>query len=493
MPNEPGPTIAAVADGLPPPQRRWAVLTLAVGLVLSVLDSTIVNIALPAIARQLHATPAQSIWVVNAYQIAMVSALFPLASLGDIFGYRRIYRLGLVLFTIASLASALSHSLLMLAAARAAQGVGAAGMTAVNSALVRYTYPRRQLGRGIAMTAAVVSITAAAGPTVAALILAVANWPWLFAINVPIGIVTFALALRLLPANPPSPYRFDLTSGLLSAAAFALLMSGINDLGHAEALVLVVPQLLLGIAAGWLLVRRQSGLPLPLLPVDLFRRPIFALSVATSVASFVAQGIAFVALPFYFQDVLGHSQATTGLLMTPWPAVVAAVAPVVGRLADRYPAGILGGIGLAILALGFVLLASLPAAPNAADIVWRMLVCGLGFGFFQSPNNRAIVSSAPPERSGSAGAVQGTSRLVGQTIGAALVALVLALAGHPAGPGLAIWLAAACSALAAVASLSRLLRIFRRGGVPRPRAPRAGSRVGWHRFGRRRQQRGEGR
>ena len=171
------------------------------------------------------------------------------------------------------------------------------------------------------MTAAVVSITAAAGPTVAAMILAVASWPWLFAIIVPIGIVTFALSLRLLPSNPPSPYRFDLTSGLLSAAAFALVMSGINDLGHAEKLLLALPQLLLGLVAGWLLVRRQRRLPLPLLPVDLFRLPIFALSVATSVASFVAQGIAFVALPFYFQDVLGRSQAATGLLMTPWPAI----------------------------------------------------------------------------------------------------------------------------------------------------------------------------
>jgi MFS transporter, DHA2 family, multidrug resistance protein len=465
-------------DGLPPRQRRWAVLTLAVGLMLSVLDSTIVNIALPAIAKELGAPPADSIWIVNAYQIAMVSALFPLASLGDIFGYRRVYRVGLVVFTVASLLSATSHSLAMLTAARTVQGVGAAGVLAVNSALIRYSYPRRQLGRGIALTAAVVSITAAAGPTVAAAILAVASWPWLFAINVPTGIVTFALSLRFLPTNPPSPHRFDLTSGLLSAAAFALVMSGINDLGHAERLPLVLAQLLVGIAAGWLLVRRQRKLPLPLLPVDLFRLPIFALSVATSVASFVAQGIAFVALPFYFQDVLGRSQAETGLLMTPWPAIVAFVAPFAGRLADRYPAGILGGIGLSILAVGFALLAVLPAQPHAADIAWRMLVCGIGFGFFQSPNNRAIVSSAPPERSGSAGAVQGTSRLVGQTIGAALVALILAATRHPQGPGVAIWLAAACAALAAVASLSRLLRVFRRLPPQRP-SPPAKTGVGW--------------
>ena len=145
---------------------------------------------------------------------------------------------------------------------------------------------------------------------------------------------------------------------------------------------------------------------MPLLPVDLFRRPVFALSVTTSVCAFVAQGIVFVALPFYFQDVIGRSQVETGLLITPWPVTVAIIAPIAGRLADRYPAGILGGIGLGVLCLGFILLALLPAQPGDASIIWRIVVCGFGFGFFQSPNNRAIVSNAPRERSGGAGAIQ---------------------------------------------------------------------------------------
>src|SRR5439155_1887071 len=135
--------------------------------------------------------------------------------------------------------------------------------------------------------------------------------------------------------------------------------------------------------------------PMRLLPVDLFTRRVFALSVTTSVCSFVAQGIMFVALPFYFQDVIGRSQVETGLLITPWPVTVAIIAPIAGRLADRYPTGILGGIGLGVLSSGLVLLALLPAQPADADIVWRIIVCALGFGFFQSPNNRAIVSSAP--------------------------------------------------------------------------------------------------
>src|SRR5438309_7608484 len=194
-------------DGLSPPQRYWAILTLVIGMVVSVLDTAIVNIALPTIARDLDASAAKSIWIINAYQLAVVISLLPLASLGDIFGYRRIYMVGLTVFTGAALISALSHSLAMLALGRALQGLGAAGMMSVNTALVRFTYPRRQLGRGIAMVSVVVSISSAAGPSVAAAILAVASWPWLFASSVPVGLVTFVLSLRLLPYNPPSDHR----------------------------------------------------------------------------------------------------------------------------------------------------------------------------------------------------------------------------------------------------------------------------------------------
>jgi DHA2 family multidrug resistance protein-like MFS transporter len=453
-------------DGLPLPQRYWAILNLAVGMALSVLDSAIANIALPAIAKEIHASAADSIWVINAYQLAVVISLLPFASLGDIFGYRRIYMIGLAVFTGAALVSALSHSLFMLTLGRALQGLGAGGLMSVNMALVRFTYPRRQLGRGIAMISVVVSISSAAGPSVAAAILAVASWPWLFAINVPIGLVALLMSLRLLPYTPPSEHRFDLASAMLSAVAFALLISGINGIGHHHPALYVVLELAGAVLVGYALVRRQNSLTMPLLPVDLFKRPLFALSVATSVCAFVAQGIVFVALPFYFQDVIGRTQVETGLLITPWPVTVAIIAPIAGRLADRYPAGILGGIGLAIMSLGFVLLALLPAQPGDADIIWRIIVCGCGFGFFQSPNNRAIVTSAPRERSGGAGAIQGTARLLGQTIGAALVALVFGYAGPSGGtsPSVAILLAAGFSAIAAIASVSRLFNFVR---VPR--------------------------
>src|SRR5271165_6118835 len=202
------PTVAT-PDGVPMPQRMWAILTIGLGLTLAVLDGGIANVALPTIAREVNTSPANSIWVVNAYQLAVTISLLPLSSLGEIHGYRRIYQAGLVLFTLASLACALSSSLPTLIVARMLQGFGAAGIMSVNSALIRFIYPRRWLGRGVGLNATVASIASAVGPTVASAILAVAPWPWLFAVNVPLGILGAFIALRALPDTPRSGVRFD--------------------------------------------------------------------------------------------------------------------------------------------------------------------------------------------------------------------------------------------------------------------------------------------
>ena len=192
-----------------------------------------------------------------------------------------------------------------------------------------------------------------------------------------------------------------------------------------------------------------------MLPMDLFRRAMFALSAGTAVCSFAVQGLAFVSLPFYFEDVLMRSQVETGFFMTPWPLVVAFMAPIGGRLSDRYPAGVLGGLGLALLGIGMALLALLPASPGVANIVWRMAICGVGFGLFQTPNMKAIMSSAPPHRSGSASGIVATARLVGQTSGAALAALCFSLAGR-SGAGYALALGAGFAALGSIMSFLRL-------------------------------------
>ena len=414
------------ADGLPKPQRNWAILTIALGIVMAVMDGAIANVALPTIARDLAASPAFSIWIVNGYQLAITISLLPLASLGEIIGYRRVYLAGLALFTLASLFCALSHTLLLLTVARIVQGFGAAGIMSVNAALVRFTYPRALLGRGIGLNALVVAISAAVGPTVAAGILAVGTWPWLFAVNIPIGIAAFALGWRYLPHAPRGSHAFDWQSAVLSAITFGVGIAAIDSVGHGEALYICLVEFGIAAFAGVLLVLRQTHMVSPLLPVDLLRIPIFALSIGTSIASFCGQMLAFVAIPFYLESRFGYSAVQIGLLITPWPIAVAFTAPLAGRLLERYPAGLLGGIGLVLFAAGLCTLALLPADPSLADVIWRMALSGAGFGLFQTPNNRTMIAAAPRERSGGASGMLGTARLLGQTTGAALVALFLA-------------------------------------------------------------------
>jgi DHA2 family multidrug resistance protein-like MFS transporter len=450
------------ADGLPQPQRGWAILTIALGILMAVVDGAIANVALPTIAKDLNASPAFSIWIVNGYQLAITVSLLPLASLGEIVGYRRVYLSGLILFTLGSLCCAASDTLLLLTLARIVQGFGAAGIMSVNAALVRFTYPRALLGRGIGLNALVVAVSAAVGPTLAAAILSAATWPYLFAINVPVGLAALALGWRCLPHVAPASHSFDWPSALLSALTFGAGIGAIDSIGHGEAPFLYLMEFGVAVVSGLLLVQRQRHAASPLLPVDLLRIPIFGLSICTSMASFCAQMLAFVAIPFYLESRFGYSAVEMGLLITPWPIAIAIAAPIAARLVERYPAGLLGGIGLLLFAAGLASLALLPPSPSIADVVWRMALSGLGFGLFQTPNNRTMIAAAPRERSGGASGMLGTARLLGQTVGAALVALLLAR--YPEhGTQLSLFAGVGFASLGAALSMLRLSPAGARG------------------------------
>ena len=447
-------------DGLPVPQRTWAIVTIALGIVMAVMDSAIANVALPTIAHDLNASPALSIWIVNGYQLAITISLLPLAALGDIIGYRRIYVAGLVLFTIASLLCAVANSLAFLAVARVVQGFGGAGIMAVNSALIRFIYPHRMLGRGLSINTLIVAVSAAAGPTVAAGILAVAPWPYLFAVNIPFGVLAVIVALRALPYTPRAKHSFDVPGAILVALMFGLLIGSIDAFGHGGSLLWFALELAATLLIGAIMVRREHMAAAPMLPVDLMRIPMFALSIATSICSFAGQMLALVSLPFLLQSELHFTAVQTGLMITPWPIAIAVVSPVAGRLADRYPAGILGAIGLVVFAGGLFALAFVPPNAGVGDVVWRMVLAGAGFGLFQSPNNRAMIGSAPITRSGGASGMLGTARLLGQTMGAALVAFAFArVPAHGTQTSLYIGVGFALTA-AAVSSL----RLFDRTG-----------------------------
>ena len=444
--------LISAQDGLPPKLRFWAVVTVGLAIFLTVIDQMVVNVALPTIGADLGASPAATVWIVNAYQVAIMLPLLPLSSAGDIFGYRRVYLAGLALFGLASLGCALASSIEALVLMRVIQGLGAAGVMSVNMALVRFIHPINRLGYGIGINAVIIAVSAAAGPTLASVILAIADWPWLFAVKVPFAFLAFAIGLYTLPKTPRASHPFDAVSGLLSAITLGALIFFIDALTHETPPLLVAAEFLVMIVAGVVLVRRAMMVPLPLLPLDLLRLPIFALSVGTSICSFLSQTLAFIALPFHMQAI-GYSAVEVGLLMTPWPLATAVLAPIAGRLSDRQPAGLLGLLGLLMFAAGLAALVLVDERTSTLDMVWRMALAGAGFGLYQSPNNRTMQASAPRRRSGGASGMQAMARLLGQTVGAALTAF--AFARFIEGNLVAMWLAVAFAVLGAIVSAMR--------------------------------------
>ena len=391
-------------NGLDMPRRLWAIMAVAFGVSASVISGAIVNVALPTFSAEMSVSSADSVWAINSYQLAIVMTLLIFSNLGDIVGYRRIYISGLVLFTLASLGCALAGSFTTLILCRIVEGVG----------------------RGLGINATIVAVSSVAGPSLAAAILSVASWHWLFAVNIPIGIVAFVFSYRFLPKNPVRVVgrRLDWRDCVLNALTFGLLIFSIEAFSHDVAMPVVSATLVATAVVGFVYVRRQLGKESPLLPFDLLRIPIFSLSILTSICSFTAQMLAMVSLPFILQHSLGYTPVDTGLLLMAWPMVIVVVAPLAGRLVERIHAGVLGLTGLAVMTAGLVALGTMSSHPSAADVVWRLVLCGAGFGLFQSPNNSIMIASAPQHRSGSASGMLATARLLGQTSGAAMVALL---------------------------------------------------------------------
>jgi DHA2 family multidrug resistance protein-like MFS transporter len=448
-------TTPAHAEGLPPAHLRWATLAILLGTFMGVLDGSIANVALPAIAADLHSQAAHTIWVVNAYQLAMAVATLPLAALGERLGYKRVFVAGLVLFTAASVLCAAAPNLPLLIAARVLQGLGGACSATIVPALLRTVYPSKQVGRGIGYLALTVALAAALGPTVASAILSVAHWRWLFGVNLPIGLLAVVMAARIIPGREGVERPFDLVGSILNAVALVLLIIGVGSLGNAQGAGVGAVEIAAAVVAGILLIRHQRGRAVPLVPLDLLRIPMLRLSAGTSMCSYTAQTMAMLAMPFLLVSEMGRTASVTGLLMTPWPAVIVAVAPLSGRLSDRYRADVVGAVGLAVFSAGLAVLAMLPAHAGNADVVWRVALCGIGFGLFQTPNNRLMLTCAPKERSGAAGGLMAMARMIGMTMGAALATIMLDLEGTR-GAWTALAIAAVAAGLGFVVSVARL-------------------------------------
>ncbi|WMY73865.1 MFS transporter [Buttiauxella selenatireducens] len=446
-------------EGLPGLERGLAMAAVMTMAAMVVFDGSMITIALPQIARSLEVSPGTSVWVANGYLLSAAMTLAIFAALSSRLGFRTIFTFGLSVFTLASVGCALSSSLEMLIAMRVLQGIGGAATLSIGPAILRSVFPNRLLGRILGLNALLIGASTAIAPILGGAILSAMSWKWLFAINIPLGMMALLLTLRVVPNNPALKREpFDYAGALLSAMALGALIMAADAFTHPGNgdLKVAMAYAATAILTGFAFIRVQRRATKPLLPLSIFASSRFSLAALTSLASFVSQGITFIALPFLFQSVYGYSALISALLFTPWPIGIILAAPHAGRLADRYSAAIISTIGLGIFAIGLTLLALLPEHAPAWDICLRSVVCGIGFGCFQSPNNREMLANASRENSGYASGVLAIVRTFGQCLGAALVGIFMSLYTQSSAVDISLWMAVIATVLAIALSVSRL-------------------------------------
>ncbi|HDT6566852.1 TPA: MFS transporter [Enterobacter cloacae] len=424
-----GGEVGSVSYANNKPVSMIAVLAVSLSTVIAMLDSTIANVALPLIAKDFSVSESASILIINAYQFAVIATLLPFSALGRTYGNARIFMVGVTLFALSSLGCSLSGSLNMLTLFRVVQGLGAAAILSVNAALIKAIYPARLLSRGLSINVMVVSVSAAAGPSVASSILSLANWNWLFTINIPVACLSLILCLFSLRSPDFSAKSFDRGGAclvFLTCLSFAFLTLSVTKSHTCFAVASFLVLLFLGRR---LVLDQKTKRSHAMIPVAMFSSPVFSLSLSMSLLSYSTQLLAYVALPFYFHNTLHRDVVQAGLMLTAWPLATMLTSLIAGELSTRFGTERVAIAGLLMLVVGMFLMIWLPPMPSDGQILWRVALCGLGFGLFQSPNNFLIMTAVSPEQNNIASGLLGTSRLTGQIIGSALVAVMFNVFG----------------------------------------------------------------
>ena len=429
--------------------ERTSVIAVMSSMALVVLDAGLINIALPVISTSLHIHPAQAVLGVSSYQAALLVGLLPCAHLAEKLGYSCVFRISLGVFSTASLLCGLATSFEFLVLARVLQGLGGSGILALGIALLRFALGSERLGAAIGWNALNVALCSAVGPVLGAVILSVASWPWLFFAKLPLIVIALAASLAL-PKVQRSRSAIDIIGIALHAAIAGLLFAAAEIAKGA----LEWAGMLAGAAFGFalFLIGRERSHAAPLWPIDLLAQRPFRISIIASTCCFIAQSAGTLALPFYLQIGLGHGPATAATVMSCWPVTVAGTSFIANRAAAKFGSAKLCVAGGTVLGAGLLLSALPPMGHGIVHLALASAASGLGFGLFQAPNNRIMFLSAPPNRSGAAGGMQGSARLAGQTLGAVLIGLLLANASAIVAPRFALAIGALFAIIAAAVS-----------------------------------------
>jgi EmrB/QacA subfamily drug resistance transporter len=418
--------------------NKWLAFgILAIGVFMSTLDGSIVNISLPAIASYFHVPLNGAIeWVTIAYLVATAASLLTAGRVADMLGRKPVWSIGLVVFTLGSAICGAAPSLGFLVVARAFQGLGGALLMAVSPAMLTSVFPPQERGRALGLNAINVSLGVSTGPTLGGLITTSLSWRWIFYVNVPVGIIGFLATWFLLKErHVPRQGRFDPVGACalgLGLAGITLALSFGQELGWLSPLVL--GSLLLGLGALVALFFIEQRVAYPVIDFALLRRRVFLSANISLILCFMSLFAVSFLMPFYLEQLRNLPTEVAGLLMTPLPITIACVAPISGSLADRFGTRWLAAGGLAISCVGLILLGQLQAHSSLWEIIWRLMLVGLGQAIFQSPNSSALMGDAPREQQGSASGFLATGRTMGQSISVALAGAVFAsLGGATAG------------------------------------------------------------
>ena len=382
-------------EGLPGQARARVMIAVMMTTLMGVFDGSMINIALPSMAQAMQVPAGYAVWFANGYLLSAAMTLLIFAALAARYGTRPVFLAGLATFTLTSLGCALATTPEMLIGMRILQGIGGAATLSIAPAILRSVFPGRLLGRVLGLHALLIASSTAIAPVLGGTILDILSWQWLFAINLIPGTLALVLAGKALPGHVTSGMAgFDLPCAVLSATLLGSTIMMANSFSRPhEALCWGLLALGCMVVFIWHIRRVRA----PLLPPAIFHNGRFTLAALTSLASFISQGITFIALPFLFQTVYGYSPIASALLFIPWPIGIVLIAPHAGRWADTFSAPLISTLGLVIFVVGLILLATLPATPAMWDICLRSLVCGIGFGCFQSPNNREMLANVSRE------------------------------------------------------------------------------------------------
>ena len=409
--------------------RKWFIMAaVAMGIFLATIDSSIVNVALPTLVRELNTNFATVQWVVLAYLLTLATLLLSVGRLADMRGKKPIYIIGFIGFTIGSALCGFSPSIYVLIAARILQAIGGSAILALGMAIVTESFPPKERGMALGISGAIVSIGIVLGPTLGGMIIGAFSWHWIFYVNIPIGILGTLMVIRFVPfIQPKGGQRFDFigaTTLFISLFSFLIALTLGQQIGFGAPLIL-------GFFTSWLsflgiFIYTELHVQQPMIDLKLFQNKLFSINLIIGAMTFIAISGTIILVPFYLENVRGFETIQVGFMMAVIPVLMGITAPIAGSLSDRFGTRPITVIGLVILFLGYFAVQGLNAQTSTFEYILRFAPIGLGMGVFQSPNNSAIMGAAPKDRLGIVSGLLAVTRTLGQTTGIALLGAIWA-------------------------------------------------------------------